>query len=117
MVTALASVAIVQAAKEIVEIGPPKENPYMEYTDPLASLSKFALPIKNPNECFGANFEIFDQLTSPEWQLCQTEGKVKKTRFDSDGIPEEYEVDGDLLHMCSTERPDQLLLRLVINDV
>ncbi len=29
----------------------------------------------NPMECFGENFEVFDQLESPEWQICRTSFK------------------------------------------
>ena len=97
-------------------IGPPENNPYMDYTTPSMSVNSFALPIKNPNECFGSNFEIFDQLTSPEWQLCHTEGKKEIKRLEN-GVQVTEEVDTDLLTMCASESPSDILLRLVINSV
>ena len=66
-VTALVAMAAAAEMAEEKVIGPPENNPYMDYTTPSMSVNSFALPIKNPNECFGSNFEIFDQLTSPEW--------------------------------------------------
>ena len=64
--------------------------------------SAFARYIGSPNECFGDNFEVYEQLMSPEWQLCEV-----------------YDVDNEVthLHMCSTESPSELLLRWEINDV
>lgn len=40
-------------------------------------------------QCFGQNFEVFEQLQSPEWQLCEAEDK---------------------LHICATDAPTGLTL-------
>ena len=56
--------------------------------------------MSDPKLCFGKDFITFEQLTSPEWQLCATE-------------------DGDVEHtyMCVTDSPSEILMRLQINDV
>ena len=50
----------------------------------------------SPMECFGEDFEMFEQLQSPEWQLCQVDDK---------------------LHVCATDGPDELLLFWMKNNV
>lgn len=45
---------------------------------------------KAPMECFGENFEMYEQLQSPEWQICKN--------------------NADELHVCATDPPSEVLL-------
>ena len=59
------------------------------------------MQIKQPQMCFGEDFITFEQLTSPEWQLCATE--------DDDG--------NELTYICVTDSPSEVLMKLEVNDV
>ena len=66
------------------------------------SLSKYAIQITEPWQCFGDDFITFEQLTSPEWQLCATTDEKSGE---------------ELTYMCTTDNPSKVLMRLKINDV
>lgn len=55
----------------------------------------YARKIRSPQECYGTNFEVFNQLKSPEWQLCEV---------------------GDTLHMCTSDSPGVIPIRLKTTD-
>mmetsp|Transcript_12396 Transcript_12396/g.15820 ORF Transcript_12396/g.15820 Transcript_12396/m.15820 type:complete len:231 (-) Transcript_12396:709-1401(-) len=84
----------------------PKYTPYYvkeagnaSYSAQISDVAKYyAKPIdpNNPGECFGENFEVYEQLQSPEWQLCQVGGQM---------------------HICATDSPSDLLLFWMKNDV
>ena len=82
---------------------PTDENPYW-YAEqlPNSRLSKFAIEMTEPKMCFGEDFITFEQLTSPEWQLCQTDDPVSGNQ---------------VTYMCVTDNPSEILMRLEINDV
>lgn len=52
---------------------PDADNPFMSYATSFSTINNYARSITSPLQCFGDNLEVFDQLQSPEWQLCLVE--------------------------------------------
>ena len=88
----------------------PALNPYMIYENynedgkkPLLSdISSQALKITSPDQCWGPNFEMFEQLQSPEWQLCETDSSTANEKD---------------LYVCQTENPGMVFKRWKKNNV
>ena len=79
----------------------------------------YAKPIStdDPMQCFGQNFEIFDQLQSPEWQLCKREFKKDDIIKNLNGVDTTLTQDTNYMHICATDSPTELLLFFNNNDV
>ena len=104
-------------AIENIKDPPVDENPYMLDAQVYGqSLSKYAKKINEPAECFGEDFITFEQLTSPEWQLCATQEENENE--DEDGGEDEKEDEKEeFTYMCTTDSPSRILRHLVVNDV
>ena len=92
------------AAVDGVGDPPDEENPYFKFEQPFFAqrLDRYAKKISKPADCFGEDFIIWDQLTSPEWQLCVTEDPDTKE---------------ELTYMCTTDCPSSVEMRFDVNNV
>ena len=49
-------------------------RPLFQESDSSSSKGQYGTPyarkVNKPMDCYGEDFEIFNQLKSPEWQLC-----------------------------------------------
>ena len=58
----------------------------------------YAKRIWESKECYGENMEVFEQLMSPEWQLCSSPS------------------DENIVHICSTRDPGVIPIRIKPKD-
>ena len=98
----------------------PENDPYLsdetaEGYAPLHTKYRYAKPITQPSECFGDDFEVWEQLQSPEWQLCQVSENIDYP--DPENPSETKSTSVTRLHVCSTENPTEILLRWGVNEV
>ena len=57
---------------------------------PISKIEDYAQLIQSPQDCYGPNLEFFEQLQSPEWQLCEIE--AERSSIDQNGDPVKVKV-------------------------